>query len=1308
LASPPAMGLRVLFLLTCCWWRTSAWCRPRAGSCEGNLQERTHTKLLDVPNGAYPQAVDWDADGHNELILLQWGPENNWDDPPGGRDGRHCWVRYFKQQNWQLTEQLGEANPFRDLRFQMNVWQVRPAFSVVDWDGDGDWDWLLQDDEGLWFLEFSGGAIQNKSAILLFDSLGQPVPGALLAAKMWPIYPFAAVDWDQDGDLDLFVSDPQQPTRVEILYFERVNGSALVQARSPLAGFDATHVKNLVVADFDADGAMDVLFSKHRPDFCERPLLGFLHGTEDGNFEDWSQNGRANPFFGIEGSEFDDEYGEICWDFSGAALAVAGGSTDGLLDLLVATGQAGMATESHIFVHSWHFTKQLVERTGGYTLFHIERNRAHPVVADWDGDGITDLILGSEFGVIEVFPRQADGSLGAPEEILELTDVPHAQPVVADFNSDSLNDILVVDGTWEGSELLYFERLPNGSLEERFRLRPNWTLCSAVAVADWSKDGYLDVLLPCSNDTGSSLLVWQFFQQLPNGSFQQRTAPIADLHDVSDGLYSVYLQAIDMNSDGTMDLLMMDGWAWRLFLSQPDGQLLEVNVSESVDLVRELPQLDFGESFFLADWDADGDVDLLTGALEGEGGLAVRHFDNGYCRLEQPCTGRGACGYSSGKCMCFAGHSLSDCSACSKGYLDPAKVNVGIPAIEHIRKCSACPGVPDTSPCSGRGFCSDDVSARGKHTNNGTRTTVYGDGTCNCSAPFSGERCEVGLCLPGHKYVQGSVLRCEPCDPGSFVEKHSLQRYCNSCQGNTYASAPGSSQCLPCEAFWWRMAVTADRTRCHASFMNVFASGTVLLLSFLFFAVLSHLACCSMPVEDVRLKDGILSLSTRGRHWLLRPARVAFKDTGHPLLDGKTTYLVEVQNDRELTLCDSQGVALALTADASQGTCHIHRGDNLLRRGVFGVPFLLCLWLLSILSATTFFLLGIVAFDAIMALTGLLLAALVHRWTHPTTCDLSRDRRLFAARLRFHRPYPCPKGPERGLGLGKIQDLYDFFSDYIGHQRNMYYLCSNIVMPLTARDRLSYAELAGPSPVSWFVSHYWGMPFQHFVECLKGHAADRTTSYWICTFANNQWKVTEELGEEVQCSSFYLALRSSSCQGTLVVLDEEVLPLTRSWCLFELFQTEMLSREGGDFRGLLLGTSTGVMNYGQSSVDLALKISKKLSTLRLQDAQASCPHDKRIIDEAVASHPGGFEAVNSFLIESVQAALHQTEVRFREDFARLHQDLSRTAKKAEKSQAVPKDTVPEAPAASSPTLPCLLTSRDFQRKKEEICCIHLL
>ncbi|CAE7576720.1 ECHIA, partial [Symbiodinium necroappetens] len=1288
-AYPPVMELRLFFLLAG-FWRASAWCRPRAGSCEGNLQERKRTELLHLGHGAmnqnelwaFPQAVDWDDDGHSELIVLQWDDlaesgdltattKWRWDDPPGER--RHCFVRYFRQDEWQLSEQLGEENPFRDLRFQMNSTNVEPAFTVVDWDGDGDLDWILRDDEGLWFLEFSAGTLRSKSPIRLFDNLGQAIPG-VLAASDWAMQPFAAVDWDEDGDMDLFISDPQQSWPLEILYFERANESALVQARSPLAGFEADSVKSMVVADFDGDGAKDVLFSRSDFYLCEGAMLGFLHGTEDGNFEDWSQNARANPFSGVEGAGSQD-----CTDFSGAALALVDGNQNELLELLV-------ATSSRLFLFSWHFTKQLVERTNGYTLFHINRRMAHPAVADWDGDGIMDLILGSKYGRVEVFPRQEDGRLGDGEAVLELKDASTARPVVLDFNNDGLNDLMVPHATWDGSELIYFERQPNGSLEEKFRLKPNWAVCFAAAVADWSGDGHLDLLLPCSNETFSAHLVWQFFQQLPNGSFQHRPAPVADLDDVSAGLSYVYVQAIDVNSDGTADLLMRDGPAWRLFLSQPDGQLIEVNASESLHLVRELPELGVGETFVLADWDSDGDVDLLTAAGHRDGG-DIRHFDNGYCRLDQACTGRGACGHSSGKCTCFVGHSLSDCSECSKGYFDPLRVNVAFPARELIRECLACPGAPGAMPCSGRGFCNDDASTRDKHSKNGTRSTVYGDGTCNCLAPFSGERCEVGLCLPGHKYVQDSILWCEPCEPGSFVDQHSLQRYCKGCPGNSYASHPGSARCLPCQAFWWRMSVTADKTSCHVSFMNVCAFTIILLLSFLFFAILSHLACCSMPVEDVQLKDGILSLSTRGRHWLLRPARVAFKDTGHPLLDDNP-YLVEVQSDRELIVCDSQGVALSLSADASQGTCHIHRLDSLWRRGVVGVPFLLCLGLLGILFATAFFLLGAVAFDAVMALAGLALAALVHRWTHPTDCDLCRDRCLFAARLRTHQPQACPKGPERGLALGKIQELHDFFSAYIGLHRNMYYLCSNIVKPLTARDQLSYAELAGPCAVAFFVSHYWGMPFQHFLECLKGHAVDRTTSYWICTFANNQWKVAEELGKDVLCSPFYLALRSTSCQGTLVVLDEEVLPLTRSWCLFELFQTEMLSRERGGFQGLLLGTSTGVMNHGQSSIDLALKISKKLSTLRLQEAQASCPKDKRLIDEAVANHPGGFEAVNSFLISSVQAALYQTEARFREDFARLHQDLGHTAALAE-----------DAGHATQPN-PTLLTSHGMQGKDE--------
>ncbi|CAE8604054.1 unnamed protein product [Polarella glacialis] len=222
----------------------------------------------------------------------------------------------------------------------------------------------------------------------------------------------------------------------------------------------------------------------------------------------------------------------------------------------------------------------------------------------------------------------------------------------------------------------------------------------------------------------------------------------------------------------------------------------------------------------------------------------------------------------------------------------------------------------------------------------------------------------------------------------------------------------------------------------------------------------------------------------------------------------------------------------------------------------------------------------------------------------------------------------------------------------------MYYVCPNIVLPLTKPMKLSYAELAGPRPVEWFVSHFWGMLFQDSVSSLRKHAEmvsgksasrcgglhsrnsssaqqrvsklDKTfksgtgsletaswkeTSYWICTFSNNQWELMHELGSSWEQSSFYLALRSPGCKGTAMIFDELAMPLTRSWCLFELLQTFQLTgtREAG-FTGLLLCTRSGVMNFGACSMDTAISIGVRLSSLRLQDASASSDKDKRMID----------------------------------------------------------------------------------------------
>ncbi|CAE7658377.1 unnamed protein product [Symbiodinium pilosum] len=309
--------------------------------------------------------------------------------------------------------------------------------------------------------------------------------------------------------------------------------------------------------------------------------------------------------------------------------------------------------------------------------------------------------------------------------------------------------------------------------------------------------------------------------------------------------------------------------------------------------------------------------------------------------------------------------------------------------------------------------------------------------------------------------------------------------------------------------------------------------------------------------------------------------------------------------------------------------------------------------------------------EILMMVIGALVAFAVNCWRNKvlSKTDLQRDLLAFEHQLQelHQNPQPqCARGQCRAITAGQLWDFFIFWQSYI-FNRNMYYVVSNVVKPLTRPWKLSYAELAGSCCLQWFVSHYWGTPFCHFVDTIRKHAETLSdpspvswmlASYWICSFANNQWRVEEEVGMSWEQSSFYLALRSGSCQGTVMVFDNDALPLTRSWCLFELLQTAVLSRNEPTFEGLQICTPSGVMNQGQTNIELAVVISKKLADLNLRDAQASCLEDKHMIDRLVAAQPGGFEQVNTYLTQAVNAALQATALRFQEDLQHLHHRLA--------------------------------------------------
>merc|ERR1712157_457493 len=102
-----------------------------------------------------------------------------------------------------------------------------------------------------------------------------------------------------------------------------------------------------------------------------------------------------------------------------------------------------------------------------------------------------------------------------------------------------------------------------------------------------------------------------------------------------------------------------------------------------------------------------------------------------------------------------------------------------------------------------------------------------------------------------------------------------------------------------------------------------------------------------------------------------------------------------------------------------------------------------------------------------------------------------------------------------------------------------------------------------------------------------------------------------------------------------MVLDEQALPLTRSWCIFELLQTLNLERSDEQFQGLLLCTVTGVLNTGNASVETAMNLARRISTLSLESASASNENDKDMINKQVLKQMGSFKAMEDQVCEHI-------------------------------------------------------------------------
>ena len=157
-----------------------------------------------------------------------------------------------------------------------------------------------------------------------------------------------------------------------------------------------------------------------------------------------------------------------------------------------------------------------------------------------------------------------------------------------------------------------------------------------------------------------------------------------------------------------------------------------------------------------------------------------------------------------------------------------------------------------------------------------------------------------------------------------------------------------------------------------------------------------------------------------------------------------------------------------------------------------------------------------------------------------------------------------------------------------------------------------------------------------------------------------------------------------------MIIDSMALPLRRIWCLFEVYQTIRLAGSG-QFQGLLLCTSTGILQEGKAGADVSVAVGKTVAELDTRSAEATDEEDRAMIHSLIEKMPGGFDAMNSFVRDTICKALEASHVQYENAYQDLLQHLASVP-----MQPMPADALPSSPvplqSTSAGALPTLLTS----------------
>jgi hypothetical protein len=390
-----------------------------------------------------------------------------------------------------------------------------------------------------------------------------------------------------DSAIVLRMSEPLDPATVNAASFALSDGSGALATRVSLS----------------ADGATVTLTPSvplQRARFYQvaigsgvRDRLGNTTNTSSG-FSFRSDAGRfAAPLDLLAGAEAD-------------AMAIADINGDGRADVLISTGYSfNAARDFKLLVYARQAdgtlaAPQWLDTQASYTC------RASSLqVADLDGDGLLEVVLGTGCG-IEIFHQDGSGRLVSAQFIATALS---NKLQVADMDGDGRPDLVGAGRrrsgrpppgptSWSGDSVGVWRQTADHGFVLQATPAASYSGWSDLAVGDLNGDGRPDIVVSSWNSPLAIVM------QLPDGSFAapQLFTPAlgASVNGVAVG---------DVNGDGRADLVMVYGGnapASKLGLryQQADGSLGPLQAFDSKDSPTQLA---------LADINGDGRLDVLVG-----------------------------------------------------------------------------------------------------------------------------------------------------------------------------------------------------------------------------------------------------------------------------------------------------------------------------------------------------------------------------------------------------------------------------------------------------------------------------------------------------------------------------------------------------------------------------------------------------------------------------------------------------------------------------------------------------------------------